>query len=80
MLTALKIARKGVLIKTEPLDYLTSRGLSQTTPEALNDALRTVLDSMEPAAFRNPTTDLAAEEQAVLQEGVKPAHVAGRGV
>lgn len=56
-------------MKTDPIDYLRSRGLSQTNPEALNDALRTVLDSMEPAAFEDAKTGLTTADQAVLQEG-----------
>ncbi len=56
-------------MKPEPTDYLRSRGLSQTNPEALNDALRTVLDSMEPAAFEDAKTGLTAAEQTVLREG-----------
>ena len=53
----------------QPLNYLTSRGLRDTAPEALNEALRVVLDSMEPMAYGDATTGLTIEEQAVLREG-----------
>ena len=36
---------------SQPMNYLTSRGLLETAPEALNNALRVVLDSMEPMAY-----------------------------
>ena len=54
---------------TQPAKYLTSRGLHDTAPEALNEALRIVLESMEPMAYGDATTDLTVEEQAVLREG-----------
>ncbi len=50
-------------------NYLTSRGLHDTAPEALNEALRLVLAQMEPMAYGDASTGLTAEEQAVLQEG-----------
>ncbi len=50
-------------------NYLTSRGLHDTAPEALNEALRLVLEQMEPMAYGDASTGLTAEEQAVLQEG-----------
>ncbi len=56
-------------MKAKPLDYLTSRGLSHSTPEALNDALRVVLNSMEAIAFGDANTGLTAAEQTVLREG-----------
>ncbi|MEN8130410.1 MAG: hypothetical protein ABFS45_09510 [Pseudomonadota bacterium] len=49
--------------------YLTSRGFHDTAPEALNEALRLVLEHMEPMAYGDASTGLTAEEQAVLQEG-----------
>lgn len=54
---------------TQPANYLTARGLRNTAPEALNEALRIVLDSMEPMVYGDATTDLTAEEQAVLRDG-----------
>ena len=54
---------------TQPAKYLTSRGLRDTAPEALNEALRVVLESMEPMAYGDATTGLTVEEQAVLREG-----------
>jgi hypothetical protein len=54
---------------TQPGKYLTSRGLHDTAPEALNEALRVVLESMEPMAYGDTTTGLTVEEQAVLREG-----------
>ena len=56
-------------MSTQPMNYLASRGLKDTDPEALNDALRVVLESMEPMAYGDTTTGLTAEEQAVLREG-----------
>ncbi len=56
-------------MNTEPIDYLTLRGLSRSTPEALNDALRVVLNSMEATAFGDANTGLTAAEQTVLREG-----------
>jgi len=50
-------------------NYLTSRGLHDTAPEALNEALRLVLEHMEPMAYGDASTGLTAEEQSVLQEG-----------
>jgi hypothetical protein len=50
-------------------NYLTSRGLKKTTPKALNQALRQVLEKMEPMAYGDATSGLTAEEQAVLKEG-----------
>lgn len=54
---------------TDPANYLTSRGFLETSPEALNKALRVVLDSMEPMVYGEATKGLTAEEQAVLREG-----------
>ena len=54
---------------TQSANYLTSRGLRDTAPEALNEALRLVLEHMEPMAYGDATTGLTAEEQTVLREG-----------
>lgn len=54
---------------TRSANYLVSRGLSESDPQALNEALRVVLDSMEPMAYGDAMTGLTAEEQAVLREG-----------
>lgn len=50
-------------------DYLAARGMKESAPEALNEALRQVLESMEPMAYEDPARGLTAEEQAVLTEG-----------
>jgi len=57
------------MMTTRPANYLISRGLRDTAPEALNEALRVVLESMEPMAYGDATTGLTVEEQAVLHEG-----------
>ncbi len=49
------------------IDYLEARGIS--SPEALTDALKRVLDSMEPTVYEAPESGLTAQEQAVLHEG-----------
>jgi uncharacterized protein len=49
------------------IDYLEARGIS--SPEALTDALKRVLDSMEPTVYEPPESGLTAQEQAVLREG-----------
>ena len=49
--------------------YLTSRGLKETSPEALNEALRLVLERMEPMAYGDATSGLTEQEQTVLEEG-----------
>lgn len=54
---------------TRHANYLSSRGLRETTPDALNKALRVVLESMEPMAYGEATKGLTAEEQEVLREG-----------
>ena len=43
--------------------------LSAIEGEALNEALRLVLEHMEPMAYGDATTGLTAEEQTVLREG-----------
>ncbi len=50
-------------------DYFTARGLSATTPENLNDALRVVLDAMPTLLYGEPTEELTPEEQAALRQG-----------
>lgn len=52
----------------QPLNYLTSRGLLDTPAEALNDALRLVLDTMEPMAYGDARHGMTAGEQKVLEE------------
>ncbi len=49
--------------------YLTSRGFLETSPEALNAALRLVLENMEPMVYGDAASGLTAEEQAVLEGG-----------
>ena len=49
--------------------YLTSRGLKETSPEALNEALRLVLERMEPMAYGDAASGLTEQEQTVLEEG-----------
>ena len=41
----------------------------ETSPEALNAALRLVLEKMEPMVYGDAASGLTAEEQAVLKEG-----------
>lgn len=52
-----------------PVNYLSARGFRETSPEALNEALRVVLDSMEPMLYGDATKELTAGEQAVLRAG-----------
>ena len=54
---------------SHPLDYLTARGFRETSPEALNEALRVVLDSMQTMVHGDAAKELTAEDQAVLREG-----------
>lgn len=42
----------------QPPSYLTLRGLSESDPQALNEALHAVLESMEPLAYGDATTGL----------------------
>lgn len=59
------------------LDYLEARGISG--PEAVSDALRRVLDSMEPMVYDTPTSGLTEQEQAILREGgLRLERTAGR--
>jgi hypothetical protein len=50
-------------------DYFAVRGIRSTAPEALNEALRVVLDAMPTLLYGDPTDELTADEQAVLKEG-----------
>lgn len=50
-------------------DYLAARGLRETKPEALDQALQLVLASMDPMVYDDPGQGLTAEEQAVLRRG-----------
>lgn len=50
-------------------DYLAARGLRETKPEALDQALQVVLASMDPMVYDDPGQGLTAEEQAVLRRG-----------
>lgn len=51
------------------MNYFTARGLRDTSPEALNKALRVVLNVMEPIVHGDATKELTVEEQAVLRGG-----------
>lgn len=51
-----------------PLTYLEARGLRDTAPEALNDALLTVLDSMAPMIHDGASREMPEEEQAILRD------------
>ena len=51
------------------MGFLTERGLKNTTPETLNNALRAVLRSMTPTAYDDATTGLTEREQDVLRAG-----------
>jgi len=55
-------------VATHPSSYLTSRGFQDTSSEALNEALRLVLASMEPMAYGDSAQGLSAEEQAALRD------------
>ena len=50
-------------------DYFTLRGLAPTTPEALNAALRQVLESMPTMLYGEPSRELTVAEREVLVEG-----------
>lgn len=55
---------------TPPVErFLASRGLRETDPQVLNDALAAVLDRMEPLAYGDAPGGLPAAEQAVLRAG-----------
>lgn len=49
------------------VDYLKARGISG--PDAIMEALKRVLDSMEPMVYERPTSGLTEQEQAILREG-----------
>lgn len=50
-------------------DYFTVRGLAPTAPEALNAALRQVLDAMPTMLYGEPLGELTAAERDVLISG-----------
>ena len=55
---------------TPPVEHsLISRGLRETDPQVLNNALAAVLDGMEPLAYGDAPGGLPAAEQAVLRAG-----------
>lgn len=55
---------------TPPVEHsLTSRGLRETDPHVLNNALAAVLDGMERLAYGDAPGGLPAAEQAVLRAG-----------
>ena len=49
--------------------YLELRGIKDTSPEQLNEAMRRVLETMEPMIYEEPATGLTDAEQTVLKEG-----------
>lgn len=49
-------------------DYLTERGIHNTSPEALNESLRRVLNGLEPMIYESPAKGMSAAEQAALVE------------
>ena len=49
--------------------FLASRGLRETDPQVLNNALAAVLDRMEPLTYGDAPGGLPAAEQAVLRAG-----------
>jgi len=49
--------------------YLAQRGLAGETVQGLNDALRVVLDSMEPKLYESDGSGLTEEEKSVLEAG-----------
>ena len=56
-------------MKPRPMNYFTARGLRETSPEALNKALRVVLSGMEPIVYGEATKELTVEEQGILRDG-----------
>ena len=56
-------------MKPHPMNYFTARGLLETSPEALNKALRVVLSGMEPIVYGEATRELTLEEQGILRDG-----------
>lgn len=57
------------MVTESTAEYLSARGLAETSPEQLNEALRKVLESMEPLAYEDPASGLTVEEQTVLKNG-----------
>lgn len=57
------------MVTESAAEYLSTRGLKETSPEQLNEALRKVLDSMESQAYEDPASGLTVEEQTVLKNG-----------
>ena len=54
---------------SQSMNYLAFRGFKDTSPEALNESLRAVLESMEPLAYGDSNSGLTTGEQAVLRAG-----------
>ena len=52
----------------QPMNYLTARGFLDAAPSALNEALRTVLDGMRPAACDTAKLEITFKEQSVLED------------
>ncbi len=68
----------GPAMAMHPMNYLTSGALLDTPPEALNGALRVVLDGMESMVYGDATHGMTEEEQAVLRRtGFKLERSAG---
>ena len=54
--------------RRKPFTYLEARGLRDTAPEALNDALHAVLESMPPMIHDRASREMPEEEQAILRD------------
>lgn len=54
--------------RRRPFTYLEARGLRDTAPEALNDALHAVLDSMPPMIHDGASREMPEDEQAILRD------------
>lgn len=54
--------------RRERLTYLEARGLRDSAPEALNDALHAVLDSMPPMIHDGASREMPEGEQAILRD------------
>ena len=54
--------------KRGPFTFLKARGVRDTAPETLNDALRTVLDSIAPMIHDGASREMPKEEQAILRD------------
>lgn len=60
-------------------DYLAERGIKDTSPEALNESLRRVLNGMEPMLYEASSIGLTAAEQAALiAAGLRLERTSGR--